>query len=73
MASPLSLALAVSSRSPMPWNKALSGILGSISLTSWLCLLVPQLIENYQAKSAEALSMGFVLAWFFGDVASLAG
>ena len=30
---------------------ALSGISGSISLASWLVVLMPQLIENYKTKS----------------------
>ncbi|KAH8662276.1 PQ loop repeat-domain-containing protein [Xylariales sp. PMI_506] len=54
-------------------NEALSGIFGSISLTSWICLLIPQLITNYKAKSAEGLSMGFLAIWLFGDIANLSG
>ncbi|KAI0018092.1 PQ-loop-domain-containing protein [Xylariomycetidae sp. FL0641] len=54
-------------------DEALSGIFGSISLTAWICLLLPQLIANYKAKSAEGLSMGFLLIWLFGDVANLCG
>jgi len=30
---------------------ALSGISGSISLASWIVVLMPQLIENYRTKS----------------------
>ncbi|KAI1494583.1 PQ loop repeat-domain-containing protein [Biscogniauxia mediterranea] len=54
-------------------NEALSGIFGSISLTAWICLLLPQLITNYKTKSAEGLSMGFLAIWLFGDVANLCG
>ncbi|CAJ2504366.1 Uu.00g117600.m01.CDS01 [Anthostomella pinea] len=54
-------------------NEALSGIFGSISLAAWICLLLPQLITNYKAKSAEGLSMGFLAIWLFGDVANLCG
>ncbi|KAI0125171.1 PQ loop repeat-domain-containing protein [Xylariales sp. AK1849] len=54
-------------------NEALSGIFGSISLTAWICLLLPQLITNYKAKSAEGLSMGFLAIWLFGDIANLSG
>ncbi|KAI1245788.1 hypothetical protein MGN70_012682 [Eutypa lata] len=54
-------------------NEALSGIFGSISLTAWICLLIPQLITNYKAKSAEGLSMLFLAVWLFGDVANLSG
>ncbi|KAK4240141.1 putative vacuolar amino acid transporter YPQ1 [Achaetomium macrosporum] len=54
-------------------GEALSGIFGSISLTSWICLLLPQLITNYKAKSADALSMKFLLIWLLGDIANLSG
>jgi hypothetical protein len=30
----------------------LSGIAGSISLASWIVVLMPQLIENYRTKSS---------------------
>jgi hypothetical protein len=30
---------------------SLSGIAGSISLASWIVVLMPQLIENYRTKS----------------------
>lgn len=54
-------------------GEALSGIFGSVSLTAWICLLLPQLITNYKAKSADALSMKFLLIWLLGDVANLSG
>ncbi|KAI0476184.1 PQ-loop-domain-containing protein [Xylariaceae sp. FL0804] len=54
-------------------NEALSGIFGSVSLTAWICLLLPQLITNYKAKSADGLSMGFLAIWLFGDVTNLCG
>ncbi|KAI1392393.1 PQ-loop-domain-containing protein [Hypoxylon trugodes] len=54
-------------------NEMLSGIFGSISLTAWICLLLPQLITNYKAKSAEGLSMAFLAVWLFGDIANLSG
>lgn len=54
-------------------NEALSGIFGSISLASWMCLLLPQLYENYKSQSAEGLSMIFLGIWLFGDITSLLG
>ncbi|KAK0628545.1 PQ-loop-domain-containing protein [Bombardia bombarda] len=54
-------------------GEALSGALGSVSLTSWICLLLPQLIANYKAKSADALSMKFLFIWLLGDIANLSG
>ncbi|KAM7188149.1 PQ-loop domain containing protein [Rhypophila sp. PSN 637] len=54
-------------------GEALSGIFGSVSLAAWICLLLPQLIANYKAKSAEALSMKFLFIWLMGDIANLSG
>ncbi|KAK4250961.1 PQ loop repeat-domain-containing protein [Corynascus novoguineensis] len=54
-------------------GEALSGIFGSVSLTAWICLLLPQLITNYKSKSADALSMKFLLIWLLGDICNLSG
>ncbi|KAF1986630.1 PQ-loop-domain-containing protein [Aulographum hederae CBS 113979] len=54
-------------------TEALSGIFGSVSLASWIFLLVPQLIENYKQGSAEGISLLFLCVWFVGDVTNLAG
>lgn len=58
---------------PLTWNEALSGISGSISLASWVFLLLPQLVENYQQGSAEGISLSFLVIWFIGDIANLIG
>ena len=54
-------------------HEALSGVMGSVSLTCWIFLLLPQVIENYRNQSAEAISLAFVIVWFFGDLANLLG
>ncbi|KAJ9663941.1 hypothetical protein H2201_005423 [Coniosporium apollinis] len=54
-------------------HEALSGVFGSISLASWIFLLVPQLIENYRQGSAEGISLAFLIVWFIGDITNLAG
>lgn len=54
-------------------REALSGITGSISLASWILLLVPQLLENFKNGSADGVSTAFLLTWFLGDIANLAG
>ncbi|KAK4553366.1 hypothetical protein LTR86_009667 [Recurvomyces mirabilis] len=59
--------------SALTWNEALSGVTGSISLASWIFLLVPQLIENYTAGSADGISLTFLFIWFVGDITNLAG
>ncbi|KAJ5130734.1 uncharacterized protein N7515_006773 [Penicillium bovifimosum] len=58
---------------PLTAREAASGLLGSISMTCWFFLLVPQLIENYRNGNAEAISLLFVFVWFIGDIANLAG
>ncbi|KKA21488.1 Vacuolar membrane PQ loop repeat protein [Rasamsonia emersonii CBS 393.64] len=58
---------------PLTAREAASGILGSISLTCWMFLLLPQLIENYRNGSAEGISMAFLLVWFVGDVTNFIG
>ncbi|CAK7226660.1 hypothetical protein SBRCBS47491_006305 [Sporothrix bragantina] len=54
-------------------HDALSGIFGSVSLTAWICLLLPQLIQNYKSQSADGLSMAFLIVWLIGDATNLAG
>ncbi|KAL2828727.1 PQ loop repeat-domain-containing protein [Aspergillus cavernicola] len=58
---------------PLTSREAASGLLGSISLTCWIFLLVPQLIENYRNGNAEAISLLFLFVWFLGDITNLAG
>ncbi|KAJ5217645.1 uncharacterized protein N7469_011270 [Penicillium citrinum] len=58
---------------PLTAREAASGLLGSVSMTCWIFLLVPQLIENYRNGNAEAISLLFVFVWFVGDVTNLLG
>ncbi|PWY76424.1 vacuolar membrane PQ loop repeat protein [Aspergillus sclerotioniger CBS 115572] len=58
---------------PLTTREAASGLLGSISLTCWIFLLVPQLIENYRNGNAEAISLLFLFVWFIGDITNLIG
>ncbi|PHH84468.1 hypothetical protein CDD83_1898 [Cordyceps sp. RAO-2017] len=64
---------AAAAAGPLPLAQALSGIFGSISLTAWICLLLPQLWANYKAKSADGLSITFLIVWSLGDVTNLSG
>ncbi|KIH94635.1 vacuolar membrane pq loop repeat protein [Sporothrix brasiliensis 5110] len=67
-------ALQSKTSSPEPTiREALSGIFGSVSLTAWICLLLPQLIQNYKSQSADGLSMAFLFVWLLGDVTNLSG
>ena len=63
----------VGSMPSLTTQEALSGVFGSISLASWIFLLVPQLIENYKQGSAEGISLAFLTVWFIGDITNLAG
>jgi uncharacterized protein with PQ loop repeat len=65
-------ALAAMSQS-IPVTDALSGIFGSISMTAWIFLLLPQLVANYKAQSADGLSMAFLIVWLLGDLTNLIG
>ncbi|ODQ78392.1 hypothetical protein BABINDRAFT_162629 [Babjeviella inositovora NRRL Y-12698] len=56
-----------------PLRLALSGVAGSTSLACWIVLLLPQLIEQWRLKSAEGISLQFLLLWFLGDVFNLGG
>ncbi|POR32541.1 Aspartate-semialdehyde dehydrogenase [Tolypocladium paradoxum] len=72
MASVAAAAFTAAART-LPMGEALSGIFGSISLTSWICLLLPQLLANYKAQSADGLSMTFLVVWLLGDASNLIG
>ncbi|KAI0087823.1 PQ-loop-domain-containing protein [Irpex rosettiformis] len=54
-------------------NEALSGILGWMSIACWIVVYSPQLVENYQLKSGEGISILFVYIWAAGDIANLFG
>lgn len=47
--------------------------IGMSSLGFWIMCQLPQFIENYQRKSASALSYWFILEWFSGDITNLVG
>ncbi|KAL3954874.1 hypothetical protein ACCO45_010437 [Purpureocillium lilacinum] len=73
MASLVATAALTAAARTLPIGEALSGIFGSISLTAWICLLIPQLLANYKAKNADGLSMTFLVVWLMGDVSNLVG
>lgn len=54
-------------------QEALSGIFGSISLATWIFLLIPQLVLNYRTSSADGISLGFLAVWLIGDIANFSG
>lgn len=54
-------------------NRAISGITGSISISFWIIVFVPQIYENYVRKSSEGLSLLFVVLWLIGDIFNVLG
>lgn len=54
-------------------SQTVSGITGSISIACWVIVFVPQIYENFYRKSAEGLSLLFVVLWLAGDIFNLLG
>lgn len=53
--------------------EAISGICGSISIACWVVVFSPQIIQNFQRSSADALSIQFIIVWLLGDVFNIIG
>ncbi|KAL6530641.1 hypothetical protein OROMI_028530 [Orobanche minor] len=47
--------------------------LGLVSVVSWGVAEIPQLITNFKSKSAEGLSILFLMTWIVGDFLNLFG
>lgn len=54
-------------------SQTVSGIAGSVSIACWIIVFVPQIYENFYRKSAEGLSLMFVVLWLAGDIFNLLG
>ncbi|SZE99894.1 unnamed protein product [Blumeria hordei] len=58
------------------WNLTLtdiSAICGSISIACWLCVFLPQLVDNFRRGSTDGLSVRFVTIWLAGDMCNVVG
>ncbi|KAH8151013.1 uncharacterized protein LAJ45_04714 [Morchella importuna] len=53
--------------------RAISGIVGSISIACWIVVFSPQIITNFRRGSAEGLSLAFLIVWLAGDVFNVLG
>lgn len=51
----------------------LSGMLGWISIATWVVVYSPQIYENFSLKSGEGVSIAFIVIWLAGDLCNLAG
>ncbi|KAL6896959.1 putative PQ-loop G protein-coupled receptor [Trichoderma evansii] len=69
----LAMTLVDEAAKKLPLHQAISGIFGSISMAAWICVILPQMIVNYRAKSADGLSITFLAVWMIGDVTNLIG
>ena len=43
--------------------EALSGVCGSISIACWVVVFSPQIVENFRRRSADGLSVVFIVVW----------
>ncbi|KAG4396144.1 hypothetical protein GLYMA_19G123500v4 [Glycine max] len=50
-----------------------SFLLGLINVIVWVVAEIPQIIPNYRTKSAEGLSVTFLVTWIIGDLFNLFG
>ncbi|KAJ1977184.1 hypothetical protein H4R34_003685, partial [Dimargaris verticillata] len=55
------------------WNILASEFFGYLSISTWIVVFIPQLYENYQRKSADSLSLHFLVLWFVGDIFNMIG
>ena len=55
------------------YNGGVEGLTAPIMRYGRLVVYTPQIIENYQLKSGEGLSVSFVVIWLVGDACSLVG
>ncbi|OJD19192.1 hypothetical protein AJ78_00805 [Emergomyces pasteurianus Ep9510] len=53
--------------------EAVSGICGSISIACWVVVFSPQIIENFRRRSADGLSILFLVIWLAGDIFNILG
>lgn len=54
-------------------NETFSSILGAISITAWVVVFSPQIWTNFSTRSAEGLSLSFVILWLVGDFFNIIG
>jgi len=51
----------------------LSSLLGSISIACWVVVFTPQILENLRNRSADGLSVTFIIIWLAGDLFNVLG
>ncbi|CCK72573.1 cationic amino acid transporter KNAG_0K02090 [Huiozyma naganishii CBS 8797] len=64
----------ISSLPPVMLNRiTVSEITGTISIACWIVVFVPQIYKIFKRKSANGLSVEFLVLWLIGDVFNIAG
>lgn len=48
-------------------------MLGLINILLWLVAQIPQLVQTYEEKQVEAISIGLFVLWLLGDITNLLG
>ncbi|ODQ81026.1 hypothetical protein BABINDRAFT_160446 [Babjeviella inositovora NRRL Y-12698] len=56
-----------------PLLNFVSSAFGAISISIWMCATLPQLLQNYKAKSTKGISIHFLGLWFLGDALNFTG
>ncbi|WRT67217.1 uncharacterized protein IL334_004183 [Kwoniella shivajii] len=56
-----------------PSRVMIANVLGYLSIGSWLCAQLPQVIKNASLRSCEGLALPFLISWLFGDLTNLIG
>lgn len=51
----------------------LSQISGTISITCWIIVFIPQIYKIFKEKSARGLSLHFIVIWLLGDIFNVLG
>lgn len=51
----------------------ISEIAGTISISCWIIVFIPQIYEIYKTKSTRGLSLHFLVLWLIGDIFNLLG
>ena len=51
----------------------ISELTGTLSISCWIIVFIPQIYEIYKTKSTKGLSLHFLVLWLVGDIFNLLG
>ncbi|KAG0670085.1 hypothetical protein C6P45_002880 [Maudiozyma exigua] len=51
----------------------ISELTGTLSISCWIIVFIPQIYEIYKTKSTKGLSLHFLVLWLIGDIFNLLG